>query len=254
MSFGAEIPTTSMHWKREGHDLEWIVRQMSWTPPWTPCDSRGFLDEHPAILKSRDRSKETETMPTDEDTAQVHAKKVDENDSGMSDADPDDIPPHDTFASAARAPDMPRDASAPTDGEAFDSCALAPDAAKPLQPRDLWQKQPAHIIDDCYGYNRIPAFWFTLNLPFNYLFEIHRFQRAVEELTATAKDVGDELLVEAAIPEQREMPVIDCLDSVSKDAMSKRCNWVLNNPDIVVMLHAIPVSYTHLTLPTKRIV
>ena len=56
-SFGAEIPTTSMHWKREGHDLEWIVGQMSWTPPWTPCDSRGFLDEHPALLKSRDHSK-----------------------------------------------------------------------------------------------------------------------------------------------------------------------------------------------------
>ena len=35
---------------------------------------------------------------------------------------------------------------------------------------------------------------------------------------------------------------VDCLDSVSTDAMSKRCNWVLNNPDIVVMLHAIRVE------------
>ena len=32
-SFGAEIPTTSMQWKREAHDLEWVVRQMSWAPP-----------------------------------------------------------------------------------------------------------------------------------------------------------------------------------------------------------------------------
>ena len=55
-SFGAEIPTTSMHWKRVGHDLEWIVRQMSWAPPWTPCDPRGFLDEHPSILDDRRRN------------------------------------------------------------------------------------------------------------------------------------------------------------------------------------------------------
>ena len=96
---------------------------------------------------------------------------------------------------------MPRDVPAPTDGEAFDACALAPDVAKPIRPRDFWQKQPAHIIDDAYGYNRIPAFWFTLNLPFNYLFEIHRFQRAVEELTATAKDVGDAAPAEADTPD-----------------------------------------------------
>ena len=50
-----------------------------------------------------------------------------------------------------------------------------------------------HVVEDTYGYNRIPAFWFTLNLPFNYLFEIHRFQRAVEELAVTAQetDAGD---------------------------------------------------------------
>ena len=38
------------------------------------------------------------------------------------------------------------------------------------------------------------------------------------------------------------MPDVDCLDPVSREAMSKRCNWVLNNPDIVVMLHAIRVE------------
>ena len=32
-SFGSEIPTTSMHWKREAHNLQWIVRQMSRIPP-----------------------------------------------------------------------------------------------------------------------------------------------------------------------------------------------------------------------------
>ena len=33
-TFGADIPTTPMHWKKEGNHLEWIVRQMSWLPPW----------------------------------------------------------------------------------------------------------------------------------------------------------------------------------------------------------------------------
>ena len=35
-SFGVDIPTTSMHWKRQSNNLEWIVWQMSWSPPWTP--------------------------------------------------------------------------------------------------------------------------------------------------------------------------------------------------------------------------
>ena len=33
-SFGAEIPTTAMFWKRMTTQLEWIVRQMSWWPAW----------------------------------------------------------------------------------------------------------------------------------------------------------------------------------------------------------------------------
>ena len=44
------------------------------------------------------------------------------------------------------------------------------------QPRHLWYKPSARTIPDEFGYGRIPAFWFTLNLPFNYLYEIHRFQ------------------------------------------------------------------------------
>ena len=34
-SYGSDIPTTSMQWKRKGNELEWIVRQMSWAAPWT---------------------------------------------------------------------------------------------------------------------------------------------------------------------------------------------------------------------------
>ena len=37
-SFGADIPTSSMQWKKEGNRLEWIVRQMSVTFPWIRTD------------------------------------------------------------------------------------------------------------------------------------------------------------------------------------------------------------------------
>ena len=52
-SFGAEIPTTSMFWKREARHLEWIVRQMSWRPPWTPRSAQSFLEEHPMVKFER---------------------------------------------------------------------------------------------------------------------------------------------------------------------------------------------------------
>ena len=59
-------------------------------------------------------------------------------------------------------------------------------------------------------------------------------------MTAQETDAGDTALGEPR--ELREMPEVDCLDPVSSDAMSKRCNWVLSNPDVVVMLHAIRVE------------
>ena len=46
-TFGADIPTTSMHWKHQSRNLEWIVRQMSWRPPWTETPARTFLEQHP---------------------------------------------------------------------------------------------------------------------------------------------------------------------------------------------------------------
>ena len=39
-SFGADIPTTPMYWKRHGNELEWIVRQMSWKPRWCPVSEK----------------------------------------------------------------------------------------------------------------------------------------------------------------------------------------------------------------------
>ena len=37
-SFGADIPTSNMHWRQEGHNLQWITRHMSWIPPWSEKD------------------------------------------------------------------------------------------------------------------------------------------------------------------------------------------------------------------------
>ncbi len=97
-------------------------------------------------------------------------------------------------------------------------------------PRKLWHRGAERILPDVHGYGRIPAFWFTLNLPYNYLFEIHRFQRAVEELATTGSE------------HEERTSEVDCLDPVSRDAMNERCAWVLNNPDIVATLHAIRVE------------
>ena len=46
-TFGAQVPTTSMHWKKEGNHLEWIVRQMSWTPPWVMDHEAVPVDRSP---------------------------------------------------------------------------------------------------------------------------------------------------------------------------------------------------------------
>ena len=44
----------------------------------------------------------------------------------------------------------------------------------------VWQTVPRRTAVDALGQGRIPAFWYTLNLPYNYLFDIHRFRDAVE--------------------------------------------------------------------------
>ena len=43
-SFGADIPTTPMFWKKETNRLQWIVRQMSWIPPWVTDKNSPAVD------------------------------------------------------------------------------------------------------------------------------------------------------------------------------------------------------------------
>ena len=68
------------------------------------------------------------------------------------------------------------------------------------------------LAHDEYGYGRNPAFWFTLNCPYNYLHEIHRFQ-------------GN----------------LTCLDPTTAEAKRMRFQWCLDNPYIVCFLHAVRV-------------
>ena len=74
--FGADLPSSAMQWKREGNELEWIVRQMSWKPPWTHRgqeDIRTDVRNRSATIHPRrpghDRSlaqKSTQADPVDE--------------------------------------------------------------------------------------------------------------------------------------------------------------------------------------------
>ena len=93
-------------------------------------------------------------------------------------------------------------------------------------PSRIWTSPPSCSIEDKFGYGRNPAFWFTLNLPYNYLWEIHRFQDAVLQLSQSTE----------------VRPGMNCVNQVSQEATDTRCNWVVNNPDIVAMIHAIRVE------------
>ena len=54
---GADIRTTPMAWKREGNHLEWIVRQMSWQPPW--CTGRKPSVAEQVLTQGRARKADT---------------------------------------------------------------------------------------------------------------------------------------------------------------------------------------------------
>ena len=97
----------------------------------------------------------------------------------------------------------------------------------------VWQAVPRRTAKDTVGQGRIPAFWYTLNLPYNHLFDIHRFLDAVERCRQFLPgDDPDDLPVERT----------EHLDSLSREAEAERCTWALNNPDIVAMLQALRVE------------
>ena len=102
-----------------------------------------------------------------------------------------------------------------------------PEHIPPQRPEAISRSRPVCQIKDTWGYQRNPAFWYTLNCPYNYLLEIHRFR------SATC------VLLNSTRAHQQE---IACVDVDSRSAMADRCAWVLDNPDIVATLHAIRVE------------
>ena len=84
-----------------------------------------------------------------------------------------------------------------------------------------WYACCSGTCPDTFGYGRSPAFWFTLNCPYNYLHEIHRFQSI---------DV--------------------CSDPLDFESKNLRFRWSLDNPDILCQLHAIRVELiTRMDMP-----
>ena len=67
--FGADIPTTPMMWKKEGNHLEWIVRQMSWMPPWVQDEreDQPLFSHRPRPSKQKEVLQETQpdSLPAD---------------------------------------------------------------------------------------------------------------------------------------------------------------------------------------------
>jgi len=106
-------------------------------------------------------------------------------------------------ASAALVPEAPCESDV-----ASADAPTAPTAAR------VWSSVPPRPNQrDSYGYGRIPAFWFTLNCPYNYLYEIHRFQ---------GRD--------------------DCFHPTSPEARRLRFQWCLDNADLVCFLHVLRVE------------
>ena len=74
------------------------------------------------------------------------------------------------------------------DGDHVRSSAAAKDDLAQMLYGDhtsLWHHMSSHCSRDAFGYGRTPAFWFTLNLAYNHLHEIHRFADATEAVSYT---------------------------------------------------------------------
>ena len=192
-TFGATIPTTSMHWKHEAHNLEWIVRQMSWRPPWCPREARDLLETNPKLGRGPLRFGDALSRAADAQPATVsgsmEAQCQRECEVVLDIADPvlaQDVASDSEASSAAKSSEGKLE---PLNVDGFlaelgsaDCGGGAPMNSAVPHPKEFWHQEPPRLVPDAYGYGRIPGFWFTLNLPFNYLFEIHRFQQAVQEL------------------------------------------------------------------------
>ena len=73
-SYGTDIPTTSMQWKRKGNELEWIVRQMSWAAPWTSTGRDATLSD--PTYKSKSSRRNPTPVNTQDAATAIHEENA----------------------------------------------------------------------------------------------------------------------------------------------------------------------------------
>ena len=245
-SFGAEVPTTPLHWKREGHHLEWCVRQLSWLPPWVASDEVDVCDMARLAVRragARDPCGEevvAASPPRSEPASEDEASVVSCVESLDDDVDDAVVEPPGSVATDA-APRTPPSRPVPRGGTPRESPgqrAFARDVDS-SHPRRLWRRQAAKVCRDRLGCGRTPAFWFTLNAPYNSLRDIHRFHASVRALT-----LGSEATAPLAMSGS-EAAGVGAASAFARDVRRRRAAgvaWVRENPDIVAFVHALRVE------------
>ena len=96
----------------------------------------------------------------------------------------------------------------------------------------MWRRTPARRVPNAWGYGRNPAFWFTKNMAFNWLFELHRFTKATHLLRQLPRD-------DASDADMHEDDADWNVQGKDPDAVHSRCLWALNNPDILSTIHML---------------
>ena len=184
--FGSELPSTSMQWKREGQELQWIVRQMSWVPPWTVVGHENAASDvrrlssyiepkdagSPAKIKARlahDASMHCAPVGVDCALEGCSDVAVGANAGGQCDA-------NHAFAHSDAESDVVSLVQNVVDGALREEMV---NSEEEWHCEDVhahpWHCLPNVKAKDHYGYGRNPAFWFILNYPYNDAFDAHRF-------------------------------------------------------------------------------
>ena len=247
-TYSANVATTSMHWKQHGNPLEWIVRQMSYVPPWV--QSYGSDSTHICNAKKRvleERLSDAAAEPTQDDApdngdlclvdnleqSEASCAETFSRDAIPSCSEDDNDDEEKNLHSVPMDEDTvenPLQSPSHADKAKFRTAPSPHTPASSLQhPTELWASMPSHQIPDPFGYGRIPTNWYTLNLPYNYLYEIHRFRAAVAECSSLLHSSNDKSNMEDA-------------STSASTGKSNGCSWALDNADLVSQIHALRVE------------
>ena len=150
-SFGADIPTTPMFWKKETNRLQWIVRQMSWSPPWVADKQEDTTREdyeerrRTSIEKSFERIAKQPRTAIETEVHTIPASQL------IPSQDAAIVPSHQT----------------PTlvDSPQKHSLVAHPPKDDVANSESLWLARTTGRTVDTYGYGRSPAFLVHLELP-----------------------------------------------------------------------------------------